>query len=120
MGARAESTHKGVNQRSKDVTQAQQQRPESPTVTLTWHVCKYKTYYKLRQRFILKCTSDGIYVPCIIAHMDVPLVEFMYLVFTHVPGESYSRRLRSLLLYSCDVIRALINPLCVVATLHFQ
>ena len=28
------STHKGVNQRSKDVTQIQQQRPESPTVTL--------------------------------------------------------------------------------------
>ena len=27
---------------------------------------------------------------------DVPLVEFMYLVFTRMPGESYSRRLRSL------------------------
>ena len=34
----AASTHKGVNQRSK---QTQQQRPESPTVTLTWHACKY-------------------------------------------------------------------------------
>ena len=30
---------------------------------------------------------------------DVPLVEFMYLVFTRMPGESYSRQLRSLLLY---------------------
>ena len=32
---------------------------------------------------------------------DVPLVEFMYLVFTHMPGEteSYHRWLRSLLLY---------------------
>ena len=28
-----ESTHKGVNWRSKYVTQVQQQRPESPTVT---------------------------------------------------------------------------------------
>ena len=28
---------------------------------------------------------------------DVPLVEFMYLAFTHMPGESYRRRLRSLL-----------------------
>ena len=28
----------------------------------------------------------------------VPLVEFMYLVFTSMPGESYRRRLRSLLL----------------------
>ena len=28
---------------------------------------------------------------------DVPLMEFMYLVFTGMPGESYRRRLRSLL-----------------------
>ena len=33
------STHR-VNQRSKDVTQIQQQRPELPTVTLTWCACK--------------------------------------------------------------------------------
>ena len=32
---------------------------------------------------------------------DVPLVEVMYLVFTRMPGESYCRRLRSLLLYLC-------------------
>ena len=37
------------------------------------------------------------------------LVEFMYLVFTRMPGESYSRRLRSLLSYLCYV--ALINSL---------
>ena len=42
---------------------------------------------------------------------DVPLVEFMYLVFTHTPGESYRRRHRSLLLCLCDVFRALINSL---------
>ena len=29
---------------------------------------------------------------------DVPLVEFMYLVFTCVPGESYRKRFRGLLL----------------------
>ena len=29
----------------------------------------------------------------------VPLVELKYLVFTRMPGESYRRRLRSLLLY---------------------
>ena len=34
---------------------------------------------------------------------DVPLVECMYLVFTHMPGESYHRRVRSLLLYLCYV-----------------
>ena len=42
---------------------------------------------------------------------DVPLVEFMYLVFTRMPGESYRRRLRSLLLYLSYVFRALINSL---------
>ena len=51
QSARAESTHKGVNQRWKDVTQTQQQRPESPTVTSTWHAIKYKVH-KLHQRYI--------------------------------------------------------------------
>ena len=40
---------------------------------------------------------------------DVPLIEFMYLVFTHMPGESYRSGLRSLLLCLCDVFRGLIN-----------
>ena len=35
----------------------------------------------------------------------------MYLVFTRMPGETYSSRLRSLLLYLCYVFRALINSL---------
>ena len=42
---------------------------------------------------------------------DVPLVEFMYLVFTCMPGESYCRCLWSLLL-CCDVSWVLIFPLC--------
>ena len=33
----------------------------------------------------------------------------MYLVFTHMPGESYCRQLKSLLMCLCDVFRALIN-----------
>ena len=41
----------------------------------------------------------------------VPLVEFMYLVFTGMPGESYRRRLGSWLLRLCDVFRELINSL---------
>ena len=40
---------------------------------------------------------------------DVLLVAFMYLLFTRMPCESYCRRLRSLLLFLCDVFRALIN-----------
>ena len=65
QSARAESTHKGGNYRSKDVTQ-----PE-----------------------------------------DVPLVEFVYLVFTRMPCESYRRQLRSLLLCLCDIFRTLITSL---------
>ena len=48
------------------ITQAQQQRPESPMVTLTWRACKYKVH-KLHQRYILEFEN-------------VPLVEFIYLV----------------------------------------
>ena len=43
--------------------------------------------------------------------MDVPLVEFTYLVFTRMPGESYCRWLRSLLVSLCYVFQALINSL---------
>ena len=42
---------------------------------------------------------------------DVPLVEFTYLVVTRMPGESYRRRLGSLLLYLRYVFRALTNSL---------
>ena len=40
---------------------------------------------------------------------DIPLVEFMYLVFIRILRESYRRRLTSLLMCLCDVFRALIN-----------
>ena len=42
-------------------------------------------------------------------------MKFMYLVFTRVPGESYRRRISSLLLYLRYVFRALIN--CLVCLL---
>ena len=40
-----------------------------------------------------------------------PLVEFMHLVFTCMPGESYGRWLLSLLLCLCDIFQVLINSL---------
>ena len=46
------ATQKGVNQRSKDVTQMQQQRPELPTVALTCHATKCKVH-KLHKMYIL-------------------------------------------------------------------
>ena len=42
---------------------------------------------------------------------DIPLVKFMYPVFTRIPDESYHWRLRSLLLCLCDVFQVLINSL---------
>ena len=66
-------------------------------------------WWSLCTLHLLGCTSGGVYVPCI--YWDVPLVEFMYLAFTRMSGESYRRRLRSLLLCLRDVFRALINSL---------
>ena len=81
------------NQDTSELISAQNtqvhQRPESHTITLTWHTCKSKDINKA----------------------DVPPVEFMYLVFTYMPSESYRRWLGSLLLYLHYVFRVLINSL---------
>ena len=53
-GDKLNLTDKAVNWRSKYITQVQQQRPESPTVTLTWHAYNYKVH-KLHQRWSLTC-----------------------------------------------------------------
>ena len=45
-------TRKGLNQRSKDVTQTQQQRPKSPTVTLALLASKDKGHNKLHRTYI--------------------------------------------------------------------
>ena len=50
----------------------------------------------------------------------VPLVEFMYLVFTRMPGESYRRRLWSLFLCLCYVFRAVINSFVFFSSVHFS
>ena len=92
-------------------------------------------YHVFTQRYIhWECASGGVYVPCIYTEVhplrmyfwwslctlylhrgtsteNVLLVEFMYLVFTCMPGESYCRQLRSLLLYLCYVFQSLINSL---------
>ena len=66
---------------------------------------------------VAECAWNVGYIYIIICHWgvsffeDLPLVEFMYSVFTRMPGESYRRRLRSLLVYLYYVLRALINSL---------
>ena len=42
---------------------------------------------------------------------DVSLMEFIYLLFARMPGESYRRRFRSLMLRLYDVFRARIDSL---------
>ena len=63
---------------------------------------KDRSRMSVNTRYVNSCTSCA---------EDVLLVEFMYLVFTHMPGESYRRQLRSLLLYLCDNFWTLINSL---------
>ena len=73
---------------------------------------KYLVLYVKYLVFCLVCQLPCLVcqVPCVVFG-DVPLVEFLYLVSTRMPGESYRRRLRSLLLYLCYVFPALINSL---------
>ena len=53
-----EKQHTRGYQRSKDVTQTQQQRPESPTVTLCWHARKYKVQQSTNVLFCV-CSHLG-------------------------------------------------------------
>ena len=99
QSACAESTHKGVNYPSK---QTQQQRPESPTVTLTWHVCTYKVHKPLESPTV---TLTWHACKCKVHRLHQ---RFMYLVFTLMPGERY--RLGDSGLCCCvSVFRALID-----------
>ena len=73
-------------------------------------------YAHLCRRVCLKCR---VYMPLGASFFeDVPLVEFVYLEFTCMPGESYRRRLRSLLLYLCYVFRVLTDDLWKSRGLH--
>ena len=64
---------------------------------LWWSLCTLKC----------SCTSGGVYVP------QCTSGGVFYLVVTHsrMPSERYQRRIRSLLLCSCDVFPVLITPL---------
>ena len=73
------------------------------------HPSKRKTTTTLFFRIISALNLDFYLLQHV--HEHAPLVEFIYLVFTRMPGKSYPRRLRSLMLCLCDVFRALINSL---------
>ena len=69
-------------------------------------------------RFCFICTVFGDVFACVVVFVVVvvvvvevvPMVEFIHLVFSRLPGESYSRGLRSLLCL-VDVFRTLITSL---------
>ena len=81
----------------------------SKKTTLKTNFVVYVTGQGLWKRQNNPASTESVRVFHIIE--DVPLVEFMYLVLIRMPGESYCRRLKSLLLCSCVVFRALINSL---------
>ena len=104
-------------------------REEQTSHLLLWTLTR-KVYKVHKLYHTSVCTSGGVYVPsiylhaCSFAHLQerctryinstiplyVPLVEFMYLVFTCMPGEIYCRQLRSLLCLH-DAFQVLINSL---------
>ena len=60
-------------------------------MTLTWYASEYRVQ-KIRRMYSLSLFS--IYDMFIVAQgLCVPLVEFMYPVFTRMPGESYADKL---------------------------
>ena len=95
QSACAESTCKGVNQHSKDVTQTKEQRPELPTVTLTWHASKLQENAPLVEFIHLVYLSEETNY-CVWFFFNSMDNKQSYLLITYTPGVSYHRQLRSL------------------------
>ena len=68
-----------------------------------WSFCYWTLFDGALSEAGLSCEKKGC--------TSGSLVEFVYLVFTRMPGESYCRGLRSLLLHLCYVFWALMNSL---------
>ena len=71
------------------------------------HLQRIKYHFWIKTR---DCEMPSSPSPALISFKDVPLVEFMYLVFTRVPGESYHK---FLLLCLYNIFQTLINSLVV-------
>ena len=63
-----------------------------------WSLCTL--YFHACQVRVTVGNTGLCYCTCVMRNI---LMEFMYLVFTRMPGESYRRQHRSLLLYLCYV-----------------
>ena len=86
---------------------------EHKRMYLCWSLCTlYLPSSAEHERMYLWWSLCTLYLPSSAEHerMYRSLLEFMYFVFTRMPGESYRRQLRSLLCLR-DVFRTLINSL---------
>ena len=90
--------------------QTKQQLKEINTICNFLSACKLQQWLESRMLKVFLLTEFH-YSPIYLRVEDIPLVEFMYFVFTGMPGKSYRRRLRSLSLCSGDVFWALMNSL---------
>ena len=79
-------------------------------VVTLWHGNLHKPHLT-RDKKWRTITLSVLWLCCCICTEDVPLVEFMYFVFTCMPSESYHRQPRSLLLCSCDIFWVLIKDI---------
>ena len=101
-----------------NIFKKQQQPHQTELKLLNWREKKKKVFGKQRFFWPLYCGGGGggdhgESMACRLKPWieDIPLVEFMYLVFTRMPGESYHRQLWSLLLYLCYAFHMQINSL---------
>ena len=128
-----ESTHKGVNSCSKHVTEVNDKDPSHLQLLSPGMGVNTRYIISTRGRFSNLNLEDFWF--CLMSSDDksilgtswrLPLVEFMYLVFTRMPGESYCRWFKSLLLYLCYMFWALISSLvcwfctCALHLIPFQ
>ena len=76
--------------------------------SLSWWTCIWN---RTRPRALGQNRNTGELMYLLMYCEDIPLVEFMFLAFTCMPGESYCRWLWPLLLYLYDIFQALIKSL---------
>ena len=90
--------------------QTKQQLKEINTICNFLSACKLQQWLESRMLKVFLLTEFH-YSPTYLHAEDIPLVEFMYFVFTGMPGKSYRRRLRSLSLCLGDDDELMLNVL---------
>ena len=106
----ATSAHKARSEGIASVTQQRQQQPiwcmvpESDIRPLTVREDSLFTN-PVNVQYLVWRSVLGVASASFCARLRLCYVEFMYLVFTRMPGDSYRKRIMSLLLCLCEVFR---------------